>query len=97
MPTSNPPQLPPSRRHLLQALGLTAAHQTFGCGETGEPGQVSLDALHAASMLQASPLASDRLATIRPTVERNLAQIEAVRKFEFDDQTEPIAIFHARG
>ena len=97
MPTSNPQQLPPSRRRLLQALGLTAAHQTLGCGETGEPGQVSLETLRAASMLQASSLAGDRLATIRPMVERNLVQIEAVRQFEFDDQTEPIAIFHPRG
>lgn len=97
MPTPDFKQLAPSRRRLLQALGLTAAHQTLGCGGTGEPGQLSLEALRAASMLQASPLAADRLQSIGPTVERNLAQIEAVRHFEFDDLTEPIAIFHPRG
>jgi hypothetical protein len=38
-----------------------------------------------------------RLLTIRPAVERNLAQIEAVRHFEFGGQTGPITIFHSRG
>lgn len=86
-----------TRRLLLQTLGLTAAHQTLGCGGADEPGQLPLEALRASCMLQARPLAADRLQSVRPAVERNLAQIEAVRRFEFDDRTEPIAIFRPRG
>lgn len=94
---ANPQKPRSSRRRLLQALGLAAAHQTLSCGGADQPGQLDLETLRAASALQANPLDGGRLQIVRPAVERNLAQIEAVRAFEFDDQTEPIAIFHPRG
>lgn len=97
MTNANPRKPRPSRRRLLQALGLTAAHQTLSCGGADQPDQLALEALRAASTLQANPLNGDRLQIIRPVVERNLAQIEAVRAYEFDDQTEPITRFHPKG
>lgn len=96
--TSANPQMPrTSRRRLLQGLGLTAAHQTLSCGGADQPEQFAVEALRAAAMLQGNPLDDDRLQIIRPIVERNLAQIEAVRAFEFDDLTEPITLFRPRG
>lgn len=96
MTTDNRPKTSPTRRRLLQALGLAAAHNTIACSDAAQQHQVSIEALRGTSSLHANSLSDERLQTIRPAVERSLKQIEAVRRFEFHDQTEPITIFHPK-
>jgi hypothetical protein len=62
-----------------------------GASPTQSPSKRCAATPHAAIRADA------RLLAIRPAVERNLGQIEAVRHFEFDGLTEPITIFHPRG
>jgi hypothetical protein len=41
-------------------------------------------------------LTEERLEAIRPAIERQLSQLEAVRQFELDETVEPATVFLAK-
>jgi hypothetical protein len=86
----------PTRRRILQAVALVAAQNTIACNETGGEHAFSIEALRGAANAHGTGLTDRRLEIIRPAVERNLAQIEALRGFDLDDAVEPATTFLAK-
>lgn len=86
-----------SRRRMLQALSLAAAHGAAGCGEkpAAESG-LSPEALRGIACAHGVALTDERLEVIRPVVEEQLARLEAVRAFDLDEGVEPAVLFQAR-
>lgn len=86
----------PSRRRLLQALSLVAAQGSVACGQLEPDSGPSIATLRQVSMFHGRRLPDERLEAIRPTIEQQLAQLEAVRHFDLDDRVEPATVFQAR-
>lgn len=86
-----------SRRRMLQALSLAAAHGAAGCGQerAGESGP-SIEELRGIASAHGVALTDERLERIRPAVAEQLAQLEAIRAFDLDETVEPAIAFQAR-
>ena len=77
-----------SRRRLFQSLALAAG---AGSGVAGADPVLTLDALRAVSSANGTGLSDDRLQVIQPVLEHRLAQVRALREFEFTEAVEPTA------
>lgn len=86
----------PSRRRLLHALSLVAAQSSVACGQPEPDSGVSIAAIRHASSLHRRQLSDERLETIRPAIERQLTELEAVRHFDLDETVEPATVFRVR-
>jgi hypothetical protein len=87
----------PSRRRLLQTLALVAAQNTLACRQADPEHRFTIDVLRGASAVHGTGLSKERLEKIRAGVERNLEQLEAVRRFDLDEKVEPATRFLASG
>ena len=86
----------PSRRRLLQALTVAAAQTTVACRQTSDEARLSVEALRGASVMHGRSLSDERLEVIRPELERQLTQLEAVRNFDLEESVEPATLFLAK-
>lgn len=75
-----------SRRRLFQSLALAAG---AGSGAAGAEPTLTLDALRAVSAAHGTGLGDDRLRVVKPVLEHRLAQVRALRDFEFDEAVAP--------
>jgi len=85
-----------SRRRLLQTLSLGAAQTSLACRQTDQERRFSIDVLRNVSTLHGSALTDERLEAIRPALERQASQLDAVRRFELDERIEPPTVFMAK-
>jgi hypothetical protein len=85
-----------SRRRLLQTLSLVAAQNTIACRQTDQERNFSIEVLRNVSTLHGSGLTDERLEAIKPVLERQFSQLEAVRRFELDERVEPATVFLAK-
>ncbi len=85
-----------SRRRLLQTLSLVAAQTTVACRPTDQERDTSIEELRNASILHGSRLTDERLEAIRPLLESQFSQVEALRRFELDERVEPATVFLAK-
>lgn len=84
-----------SRRRLLQTLSLVAAQNTVACRQVDQEHNFSIEVLRNVSTMHGSRLRDERLEAIRPLLERQFSQLEAVRRFELDERVEPATVFLA--
>ena len=84
-----------SRRRLLQTLSLVAAQNTVACRQTDQEHNFSIEVLRNVSIMHGSRLTDERLEAIKPVLERQFSQLEAVRRFELDERVEPATVFLA--
>jgi hypothetical protein len=80
---------------MLQTLSLVAAQSTLACAGDQDSGP-SIEVLRNVSTVHGSRLTDERLEAIRPAVERQLTQLEAVRRFDLDETVEPATVFLVR-
>jgi hypothetical protein len=85
-----------SRRRLLQTLSLVVAQGTLACRPTDQERNFSIEVLRNVSTMHGSRLTDERLEAIKPALERQFAQLEAVRRFELDERVEPATVFLAK-
>ena len=85
-----------SRRRLLQAFSLVAAQTTVACSPTDPERASSVEALRNVSVMRGNTLTDERLEEIRPLLESQFSQIEALRRFELDERVEPATVFLAK-
>ena len=85
-----------SRRRLLQTLSLVAAQNTVACRQPDQERNFSIEVLRNVSTMHGSRLTDERLEAIRPVLERQLSQLDAVRRFELDERVEPATVFLAK-
>ena len=85
-----------SRRRLLQTLSLVAAQNTVAGRPTDQERNFSIEILRNVSTMHGSRLTDERLEAIKPVLERQFAQLEAVRRFPLDERVEPATVFLAR-
>jgi len=81
---------------MIQALSLLSAGGAASCGKTDRDSGVSIQALRAVSTVHGSRLTDERLEAIRPSIEEQLARLEAVRRFDLDESVEPATVFRVR-
>ena len=84
-----------SRRRLLQTLSLVSAQGTLACRSTDQERDFSIEVLRNVSTMHGSRLTDERLEAIKPVLERQFSQLEAVRRFELDERVEPATVFLA--
>jgi hypothetical protein len=85
-----------SRRGLLQTITLVAAQSTLACRQADQERRLSIDVLRAVSTVHGNSLSAERLEKIRPALERQLIQLEAVRRFDLEERVEPATVFFAK-
>ena len=85
-----------SRRRLLQTISLIAAQGIVACRQANQDGGASIEVLRNVSTVHGSRLTNERLAAIKPALERQFARLEAVRRFELDERVEPAIVFLAK-
>jgi hypothetical protein len=88
--------IPITRRRTLRALTLVAAGGAAACRKSDPDSGLSIEALHNVSKVHGSRLTGERLEEIRPSIEQQLARLEAVRGFDLDESAEPATVFLAR-
>ena len=86
--------VPVTRRRTLRALTLAAAGGS-ACRKS-DPAGLSIEALHNVSKVHGSQLTGERLEEIRPSVEQQLARLEALRGFDLEESVEPAIVFLAK-
>jgi hypothetical protein len=87
--------IPITRRRTLRALTLVAAGGA-ACRKSDPDSGLSIEALHNVSKVHGSRLTGERLEEIRPSIEQQLARLEAVRGFDLDEGVEPATVFLAK-
>jgi NADH:ubiquinone oxidoreductase subunit E len=85
-----------SRRRLLQTLSLVATQGTLARSPTDQERNFSIEVLRNVSTMHGSRLTDERLEAIKPALERQFTQLEAVRRFGLDERVEPATVFLAK-
>jgi tRNA A37 threonylcarbamoyladenosine synthetase subunit TsaC/SUA5/YrdC len=85
-----------SRRRLLQTLSVVATQIAVACRPTDQEHDSSIEELRNLSKVHGSKLTVERLEAIKPLLDSQFSQIEALRRFELDERVEPATVFLAK-